>query len=248
MKKLLVILLALALLIPLSPITKAAEFTAEPYYLLGWSDYDNEKFPYLEGLVTNGMRNLGENIILTFGGASMMYGSYTDEDVTAFAQAMKKEMEKRPEGMRYWHFYGPAIALKLAPEKEVFLDHGVRQLKELCTAALKKMSEIGCPLDGIVVDTEYIDMGSWYIQDDANKDPYFYSKIVADPRYATEIRPLLVERGFRFYESVTPQTPEIYSINHYIESYEDCRSIWNAVMRIRLMRYLNDWCYTPLQT
>ena len=96
MKKLFAILLALALLIPLAPITKAAEFTAEPYYLLGWSDYDNEKFPYLEGLVTNSMSNIGENIVVTYGGAKMMYGSYTDEDVTALATAMKKELEKRP--------------------------------------------------------------------------------------------------------------------------------------------------------
>ncbi len=250
MKKLFVTLLALAMLLPmaLTPVANA-EVTAEPYYLLGWSDYDNAKFPYLEGLVTNGMSNIGENIILSYGGARIMYGSYTDEDVTAFAQAMKKELEARPVGMRYWHFYGPAIALKLAPEREVFLDHGVKQLKELCTAALKKMSEIGCPLEGIVVDTEYIDMGAWYIQDDANKDKLFYKKLVADPRYAAEIRPLLVERGFKFYHNITDHTPEIYGLHTSTgNEYAISRSVWNTVMRIRLMNYLNDWCYTPLQT
>ena len=250
MKKLFAILLVLTLLVPmaLTPVAKA-DVAAKPYYLLGWSDYDNAKFPYLEGLASSGIKNIGDKVILYYGSASMMYGSYTDEDVTAFAQAMKKEMESRPVGMRYWHFYGPAIAMKLAPKYEVYLDHGVDQLKELCTAALKKMQEIGCPLEGIVVDTEYIGMGSWYLQDNANKDPLFYNKIVSDPRYATEIRPLLVERGFRFYEPVSEYTPEIYSINHNLgDTYADSRDVWNTVMRLRLMGYLNEWCYEPLHT
>ena len=251
MKKLFAIVLALALLVPmaLTPMAKADEITAEPYYVLGWSDYDRDKFPYLEGLASSGIKNIGDKAILYYGGAQMMYGSYTDADVTKFAEAMKKEMESRPVGLRYWHFYAPSKALGLAPQNRIYLDFGVEQLKDLLTAALKKMKEIGCPLEGIVVDTEYGGLGSWYIYGDALTDKTLYKKIVDDPRYATEVRPLLVERGFKFYHKVTDMTPEIYSIHHTLGTeYEVSRSVWDTVMRLRLMDYLNEWCYEPLQT
>ena len=251
MKKLLAVLLAFALLVPMGLVANADnQVTAEPYYLLGWSDYNRDKFPYLEGLAGSSFSNIGDKVILSFGGARMMYGSYTDADVTKFAQAMKKEMDSRPEGMRYWHVYGPGIALRLAPKNAIYLDHGVDQMKDLLTAALKKMKEIGCPLEGIVVDTEYIDMGSWYIQgDEAKKDPLIYNKIVNDPRYATEVRPLLVERGFKFYENITNLTPEIYGIHNSTgDEYAVSRSVWDTVMRLRLMDHLNEWCYEPMIT
>ena len=169
---------------------------------------------------------------------------------------MKKTMEARPEGLRYWHVFGPSRILKLAPKNVLYLDHGVVQLKDLMTAILKKMSEIGCPLDGIVVDTEYISMGAWYIYaDNANstdhyqKNKYIYAQIVADPRYATQVRPLLEERGFPFWTDITDIQSEIFSIcyTNKGEKYDLARSIWNTVMRVRLNQYVNDWCYAPLK-
>ena len=262
MKKALVALLALALLIPMTP-AKAlvqpenAEVTAEPFYALGWSEFDEKTYPHLDGLVTSTFSLVdGEKAKISYDGNGVIFGEYTDEDVTAFAQGLKKTMDARPQGMRYWHLWAPARILRLAPENVVFLDRGVEQMKDLCTAIIKKLAEINCPLDGLVVDTEYVGLGSWYIYTGGDNqpnnyqdNPSVYSDIVNDPRYATQIRPLLEERGFPFWPNATETVSELYSICNVNkgEKYELARSIWDTVMRIHLNNYCNQWCYEPLK-
>ena len=255
MKKVFAILLALALLLPLGLVANAEEITAQPFYSLGWSDFDEDTYPYMDGLVTSTFKNIGDKAIIHYGGAQVMYDNYTEQDVTDFAMALKKEMDSRPEGMRYWTLFGISKIFKLAPENAVYLDHGVVQLKELTTEILKKYKEIGGQLDGLVLDTEYEGLACWFLTtksekqpDNAVENPMIYKQIVDDPRYATQIRPLLVERGFKFYENVTDLTPEIYSICKDSGSkYEISRSVWDTVMRMHLNRYANEWCYAPLK-
>ncbi|MBQ8880728.1 MAG: PT domain-containing protein [Oscillospiraceae bacterium] len=260
MKKLFALVLALALLVPMGliPVANAeGEVTVKPFYALGWSDFNNIKYPYLEGLLTTSFRNIGDKAILSYGDSSMIYSRYTDADVTKVAQAIKKDMDARPEGMRYWHLFGPLTIMKLAPQNVLFLDHAIVQLKDLTNAVLKKYKEIGGVLDGLVVDTEYVGMSSWYIYGGGKNQPNnfqdnkkVYWDIVNDPRYATRIRPLLVERGFPFWTDLTETTSEIYSICNYNKGakYDLARSIWDTVIRIHLNTYVNEWCYEPLKT
>ena len=258
MKKVFAILLVLTLLIPMAlvPVANAGEVAAKPFYVLGWSDYNNQRFPYMDGLVTSGINTVDENVRFYIKPADgeyygVVYGSYTDADVTAFAQGLKRLMDARPEGMRYWHLWGPGKALGLKPESVIYLDYGVDQMKEMMEAIVKKYYELGGKMDGIVIDTEYTGLGAWYIHSrDAVNDPLIYKKIVDDPRYATEVRPLLVERGFQFYDgNITDYTPEIYSISHNTGAkYDDARSVWGTVMSIRLKQYLNEWCFQPMIT
>ena len=255
MKKCFAILLALALLLPLGlvPTANAAgEVTVQPFYALGWSDFDEKTYPYLDGLVTTSFTNIGDKARL----GSMIYGQYTDEEVTEVAQNVKKQMDARPAGTRYWHVFGPAKIMKLAPKHVVYLDHGAIQLQDMFSAVLKKMKEIGCPLDGVVIDTEYIGMGSWYLyaNTDKNSNNYqknknIYAQIVADSRYATMIRPLLVERGFPFWPNPSGEKSEIFSICNVNKGaeYDLARSIWDTCMRIHLNNYANAWCYGPLK-
>ncbi|MBQ8881365.1 MAG: hypothetical protein IJ030_04235 [Oscillospiraceae bacterium] len=250
MKKIFAILLTLVMLLPMAmmPAANAEPTPDKPFYVLGWSDYNNEKFPLMDGLVTSGINVTDENVRFYYGKNPVIYGSYTDADVTAFAQALKADMDARPEGMRYWHLWGPLKGLGLKPEAVIYLDYGVDQMKELMTVIVKKYKEIGGQMDGVVIDTEYLGMSAWDIHSKvALNDPLIYNKIVQDPHYATEVRPLLVERGFEFYPNVTDYTPEIYSISQNTgDKYADARSIWNTAMSIRLKRYLNEWCYEPL--
>jgi len=258
MKKVFAILLVLMLLVPMAlvPAAGAEEIAAKPFYVLGWSDYNNARFPYMDGLVTSGINTVGDSVRFYIKPADgeyygVIYGSYTDADVTAFAQGLKRMMEVRPEGMRYWHLWGPGKALALKPESVIYLDYGVDQMKEMMEAIVKKYYELGGKMDGVVIDTEYTGLGAWYIHSrDAVNDPLIYKKIVDDPRYATEVRPLLVERGFRFYDgNITDYTPEIYSISHNTGAkYDDARSVWGTVMSIRLKQYLNEWCFQPMIT
>ena len=261
MKKTFAIILTLALLLPfgLVPTVSAeGEVTVEPFYVLGWSDFDDEKYPYLDGLLTTSFSNIGDKARLSYGGGTMLYGSYTDEDVTTIATAITKEMNSRPEGARYWTVFGPAKIMKLAPDHAVFLEHGVFQLQAMVTDLVKKLKELNCPLDGVVIDIEYVGMGSWYLYTQSGghsvdyylKNPKIYAQIVADPRYQTLIRPLLVEYGFPFWPNPEGNKSEIFSIcyTNKGEQYDLARNIWNTVMRIHLNNYSNIWCYQPLKT
>ena len=248
MKKLFALLLVLALLIPMCITANAEEIAAKPFYGLGWSDFDNSKYPHMEGLATISITNIGDKVKMSYGGATVTAGSIDDASLTKLANALKKTMDARPEGMRYIHFFGPARAFGLAPQNVVYLDHGVDQMKELTTAIFEKYYAIGGQVDGAIMSALYTAMGSYYIKtNDAKKDPLIYKKIVDDSRYATEIRPLLEERGFKFYENVTDYTPEIYGITGSAGSeYENCAAIWDTVMRIRLNNYITEWAYEPM--
>ena len=258
MKKLFSLLLALALLVPIAFVipAQAEEITKEPFYALGWSDFDEETYPHLDGLVTSNFSVADGKVKITYSKKPVVYGEYTDEDVTAFAQALKEKMESRPAGARYWHLWAPGRALRLAPENVMFLDAGVDQMTDLVTAIIKKLSEIKCPLDGLVLDTEYIGLSSWYIYSGSTSqpnnykvNPNVYADIVNDPRYATQIRPLLEERGFPFWPNPSGMVSEIYSICNVNKGaeYDLARSIWDTVSRIHLNNYANKWCYEPLK-
>jgi len=261
MKKIFAILLTLALLLPMGLIPTVSadgEVTVEPFYVLGWSDFDEEKYPYLDGLLTTSFSNIGDRARLSYGGGTMLYGDYTDEDVTAVAKAITEKMKARPAGMRYWTVFGPAKIMKLAPEHAIYLEHGVVQLQTMFTDLVKKLKELDCPLDGVVIDIEYVGMGSWYLYTQSGghsvdyylKNPKIYAQIVDDPRYETLIRPLLVEYGFPFWPNPSGNQSEIFSIcyTNKGEQYDLARNIWNTVMRIHLNNYSNIWCYQPLQT
>ena len=250
MKKLFALLLCLAMIVPMCLFANAeGEFTAEPFYMLNCSPVDPAEYPYIDNYPSIRFSQIGDRIRLTYGGVALLHGSYTDEDVTKMATELKKELNARPEGLRWFCPWGINSVMEVGVVAEVYMDHSIDQVKELFTALLKKYQEIGGLLDGLVLDVEYIGMGSWYIQGKAGKDPYIYNKIVTDPRYATEIRPLLVERGFKFYEPATPLTPEIYGIHKSTGSkYDVSRSIWDTVMHNRLSMYVNEWCLEPLLT
>ncbi|MBQ8880725.1 MAG: hypothetical protein IJ030_00930 [Oscillospiraceae bacterium] len=255
MKKAFALLLVLAMLIPMGLISASAEgeVTVQPFYSLGWSDFNNIKYPYLEGLLTTSFGNIGAKVKISYGSTgSITYGQYTDADVTKIAQAIKKDMDRRPEGMRYWHLFGPGKIYDLAPQNVVYLDFAVDQMKDLVTAVLKKYKEVGGVLDGLVVDTEYLPVTSYYLYTKtAVNDKLIYHKIVQDPRYATEIRPMLEERGFKFWpaDKITEYTPEIYGISRDVKSeeYAESKNIWDTVMRIRMNNYINKWAFEPLR-
>ena len=255
MKKLFALVLALALLVPmvLTPVAKAEDFTKEPFYVLNWSEVDNTKFPHIKRLLTTDVTNIGENARFNYGGVNLLYGSYTDDELTEMATVMKNEMDKRPDGMRYWTIFGIAKFMRIHAENVLYFDTAIEQLKSMTSAILKRYKELGGKLDGMVLDIEYEGLACWYIQIDndkqdnnAVKNPLVYRDMVNDPRYATDVRPLLVERGFPFLKNVTEYTPEIYSI-HRNANMPTARSIWDAVMRIRLNNMANEWCYEPLK-
>ncbi len=260
MKKVLALLLVMAMLIPmsLSLPAKAAEVEKEPFYVVSWTDFDETKYPYLNGFITPSFSNRGENTYLSYGGVGLEYSVYTDADVTKMAQALKTRLESYAAGSRYIHFFGPGKLLRLAPENAIFMDYYVGQMGEIVNDLMKKLKELGAPLDGVVVDTEYIGLSHYYLLDTDSdyenliSNPKLLQQIVKDKRYKTRIRPLLEEYGFIFYDAGDPAKQEAYTelysaTKNAGSKYSMCPAIWDTVMRIHLNQYCDEWCYNQVK-
>ena len=257
MKKALVLLLVLAMLVPmcLTQPAKAAEVTKKPFYSMGWSEFDEKTYPYLDGLYQLNWKAMGANVGL---GSAILGNSDFDAKIESIAKAMKKEMDARPAGARYIHTFGPAALYKIAPEDALFMDFVVDQMAEVMDALLKKYKEIGGLLDGIVVDVEYVGLSTYYLFDagwsennnDLKDNPDLLRDIVKNPKYKTEIRPLLEEWGFIFYDAGDPvkqaSFTELFSVTKNAGSkYARSRNVWNTVVRIHLNNYVTKWAYEP---
>ena len=171
-------------------------------------------------------------------------GGKTPKEV---AENLKPVFDEYPEGMRYIRFTSFRAALFTLKEDTIYMDKGLKVIKEWFEEFIEHYHSIGGKIDGISVDIEYVEGGCYYITQDAKKDPYVFQKIVENPNYQTRIRPALEERGFKFWPNVTDETPEIYSIHEKSGSeYAQSRSIWNIVVRNHLNQYVNEGVLEPL--
>ena len=94
MKKLITLLLVMALLVPVC-LTANAAAEKKDFYAVTWSKAI-DGFDHVKNLYTENISMLGENVKM----GSLVYGSYTDAQVESVAKAMKTEMDKRAEGER----------------------------------------------------------------------------------------------------------------------------------------------------
>ena len=245
MKKYLAFVLACAILLPLlsgcavfAAETTSKEYTAEPFLAAG-------------GTFTHGGRfaNMYDYYMVTFQFEEdqIFFGGKTPEKLEAAAEKMKAYMDNLPEGIRLLRPHYTHKALGLDPEAVIYLDKGVDKAKAAVTAFLEKYHSIGGKLSVMNVDSEYVGLSSYYISQALEKDPLLFNKIVTHPNYATEVRPLLEERGFQFCSNDSPYTTEIWAVfDKSGEEYAQSRAIWDRVMAIRLRKYINEIFYEPL--
>ena len=172
-------------------------------------------------------------------------GGSTPKEV---AENLKPIFDEYPEGMRYIRFSAFRAALLALLEDYIYMDKGAKVIEEWFTEFISHYHSIGGKIDGISVDIEYVEAGSYYLTNDSKKDPYVFQKIVENPNYETRIRPRLEERGFVFYDKITDETPEIYSIHEKSGSkYDQSRNIWNICVRNHICQYVTDSVLKPLQ-
>lgn len=245
MKRILATLIILCLLLPITLTAKADTVEVKPFYGIGSSDFNRVKFPNLEGKQRLVVGVKDDTVYLL----SESHG----KDFDAMAAGLKKTMDALPAELRQLVLFRIAYVCRLQ-ENAVFLDKGFDMIKEEFTKFLKAYVAIGGTLDSVFLDLEYVNVYNWYIYTQYyRKDvPTIYWDIVKDPRYATEIRPMLVERGFVFYEDPNGYQSELWSIYPYLkgaekEKYAVSRLVWDTVMRIRLNNYLTEAIYEPLQ-
>ena len=234
MKKILAILLALAMLVPMSVIANAEEAEKKPFYLTNWSQFESDlsHVYYMPFFWSNpGSIAAGE----------MPYVSWGVGDMDALAEKLKETFDSYPEGARHINFCLVNDAFRGMAEDVCILDAGIPVVHMWLNAFLTKYKALGGKLDGLVIDLEYFNAGYYYIHSNfAVNDPLIYDKIAKNPVYQEKIRPKLVERGFKFYPNVTEHTPEIYSIHpNSGDQYATSRAIWDAVV----FSYVNN-CIT----
>ncbi len=233
MKKLLALFLILAMLIPMGIVTQAEEVETKPFYLVTWDNMPTEMsnvYQMAYFWVNEGKINNVESCV--------WYSEADSYDISEIAAALKEDFNSRPDGTRYINFTLAACMFHNLAEDVVFVENAVPKVQQWLDAFLKEYQSIGGKLDGLVLDMEFENLYSVYIQSRFSLDnPLVYKEIVENPAYAEKIRPALVERGFKFYESVTDHTPEIYGIHSRAgKGYEACGPIWDAVVR----SYMND--------
>ena len=242
MKKILAIILALVMLIPMG-LVAGAEETAEtkPFYAYTWSGMGNDNETMFSMVNLEFIDASGEVYLHCYGAKS--------SSTKKMAEYVKKIMDTRPVGARYIQILRNTRAYPIGAEDGIFLDKGAATVKKYVTNFLKTYKEMGGQLDGIIMDTEYFTVQNWYLYRDVySKNPNIYQDITENPRYQTEIRPQLVERGFKFYENPTGNQSELWSIYPYSGAeYEVSRMIWDQLMRSRLSDYLNMSVWEPLQ-
>lgn len=232
MKKFLAVLLVLVLALPMCFVAQAGEIDpdAKPFYFCNWSSVEEYNFGNTYDVFMLWCRQPQK-------GADSLYitamNATAEPTPVGLATAMYEKFEYYPEGARY--LYGNATPLASLAVDEIFFDDGIELLKEFYKEMITEYYILGGELDGVVYDFEYNPSQSYYISQAFREDPELFNRIVENPHYEETIRPMLVERGFKFWDKVTDATPEIYCVynksDRYTNEFAQSRSIWDAVMR-----------------
>lgn len=97
MKRLLVILLVFALLLPMGTVAQAEEVETKPFFLVNWTDFESDltntyRMAYFwsnASKIEQGVANVSWNGV---------------SDIPELAEALKEEFDSRPEGARVINF------------------------------------------------------------------------------------------------------------------------------------------------
>ena len=244
MKRLLAILLILALLVPMGVVVQAEETKEEveikPFCLSTWSQFTSDftNVYYMPFFWSDSSKIKKE------GKARVTCPGLDSYPGSTLAQKLKSYFDTVPEGARYLNFCLVHDAIHSTLEDTVIMDKAIPIVNEWLEKFLSEYKSIGGKLDGFFTVVEYMRIYDSYIYGEVAKtDPLVYDKITKNPVYQEKIRPKLVEHGFKFYEPVTERTPEIFSIHPNSGSeYATSRAIWNAVMRSYLGQTVTDCC------
>ncbi len=218
----------------------------KPFYAVAWDAIDESLTPNINECVFLSLKIINGNVYIN---KDSLGDKATDLD--AIAAYLKMEMACRPEGMRFLCIPGIDQVLSLAPEAIVYLDAGVDKLKTQFTLLMQKYYALGGKLDGLVIDLEYTPPLAWYIYAQgyggAGNNKNIYNDIVNHPKYQTEIRPYLEDRGFQFYTNVGGEKSEIWNIAYKQAATNSVnQTIWDVVTRMRISQYMNEALFEPM--
>ncbi len=238
-------IIMLAALLPANALVSAASVTVKPFYTINGKElWEPEDYVLSKPFFFTNTFKPGEKFTVS---------CYGTNKIDTLAQKLKEDFDSRPEGTRYINLRLMSTAMHCLVEHNVYYDKAVDATRTWLNEFLAEYKRIGGLLDGISLDVEYIYGGSWYIHlayHDSNKDTRYndtdiFRNIVEDPRYLTELRPMLEEHGFEFYpeSKQTEKKSEIFSLD---TRYSKAYNIWNNVNNIRMAKAIDEAVYNPL--
>lgn len=143
-------------------------------------------------------------------------------------------LKSMPEGRRAIDIYKVSYDIAKQKENLVWWDNGTEKTREIMLEYFEALKAEGAELDYIIDDMES-DMSNWSIKSKEVAD-----SITNDPRYLTDIKPVLEQRGFRF---GTAEQGELYYVVKYSKD-KYAYNIWNRAMDgDRLAAYHNRAFY-----
>ncbi len=252
MKRITAVFLTLVMLVTVLPISTMAsneKIEEKPFYFVNISTTEAE-LPYTYAMPQFYTSTPNEQ-------TQWLKVSYQGETMTwDIAEKLKIQYDSQPEGTRYINFSLVQKAYHRLVENSIYMEKPATLVKDWLEDFLMEYSSIGGKLDGLSLDLEYNYASSYYIGqrydgrggNEVDKD--VYNDIVNDPRYATQVRPLLEEQGFLFWEE-DDNHPEIWSIYPRLSGaaatkYASSRTLWDKIMQVRLRDYMNEYVYEPL--
>ena len=225
------------------PKVKAAEVEAKPYYLSNWDECYTEDNPNIWQKAYFWATREGTEVTVSFNGA------YTIPDM---AQELKELFDTYPDGANMRFFNVTAIQRRFMseqPDDVVFFDTSAKRMAAWMDEFLAEYKRIGGKLDAVHSDLEYIHGYYWYLYSEqfqgGNQEVYY--NITQNETYQTVLRPMLEERGFKFYPKALDTMPdglkkiycELYSLHPSSGSqYEESRYIWDVCVKNMQMQYL----------
>ena len=257
MKRTIAVILTLVLLVSLFPVgtvANAEKVTVKPFYMVNWSEPEGDpKYIYgMPGSWTNEGRvtdsTAADSVAVSVGN----YGTNLKE----IAKNMYADFSKRPAGTRYFNFAAQRTLFLAKCKDIVDIRHGVELTRNWVDALCAEYKALGGELDGILLDLEYIDIGTYYINvnyysSKKNPNKNIYNEIANNEYYKTVLRPKLVERGFVFYQNPDPakypERSELWALYPNSGSeYSISRSIWGQVTQAHLANSMTEAVYEPL--
>ena len=243
MKKLLAVLLVILMVLPLGMTASAEEDVGiKPFYFVQYQQQYPEYYelsdlyyysPYFYTPV-----NALHDYVVSYEGA---------RDIPSIAEKLKEVFNNQPKGTRYVTFSLPAVAIQNLCEHVIYTDNATEVIKNWFEPFIEEYHRIGGEVDGFILDLEYASSEGYYIYErEYKQDNTLFKKIVEHPQYQTKVRPLLEERGFKFYEDESGMLTEIWSITMASGEYARCREIWDVAIRNMINNDVSKAVYEPL--
>jgi len=217
MKKIITLLLVLVMLVPMCLVTNA-DAQQKSFQGVTWGK-DISGYSNIENLYRINISMMGSYV--NFGG--LVYSQYTDGDVTALAEKMKKDLNARPEGQRYIHYFGPDDTMELNENGRYEITWRIKDGALLYTDrySLRYVVEVDETAEGFRYDTFYPANDYTYATyTDENGDPQLAEIPVPEVKEYEEETFDEGDRGIKIYKSSsldrTPLSDIVFDIYHVV--------------------------------